>query len=125
MGKIYKYRKITDAITTYSLIEPDYNLLKTNDRIEELATYDGWTYVDIPDDMVLPEQPDQVQLVECESLRVALVNQQVVDMIRGKYSVNDELKILRLATKEPEAFAEYDEYVEECRAWGEVEKAKL
>ena len=51
---IYKYRKITDEYTTYTLIQPE-------DQGLELATVDDWTYVLIPDDSILPVQPAQVQ----------------------------------------------------------------
>ena len=51
---IYKYRKITDQYTTYTLIQPE-------DKGLELATIDDWTYVLIPDDSILPVQPAQVQ----------------------------------------------------------------
>ena len=51
---IYKYRKITDQYTTYTLIQPE-------DQGLELATIDDWTYVLIPDDSILPVQPAQVQ----------------------------------------------------------------
>jgi len=60
MGKIYKYRKVTDAITTHCLIEPDYNLIGTAKRVEELAVYDGWTYISVPDGVILPDQSGQM-----------------------------------------------------------------
>ena len=49
MAKIYKYQKITDQFTTHCLVEPDYNLLETEDRITELCTIDGVTYVSVPE----------------------------------------------------------------------------
>jgi hypothetical protein len=126
MGKIYKYRKVTDAITTYCLIEPDYNLLKTKEHVEELDTIDSWTYVSVPDSIALPPQPEQIHLTEAESPQVARIKMMVVEKIRLKYSINDEIKLLRIgASKKPIAFDEYNKYAEECRAWGEAEKTKL
>ena len=49
MPIIYKYQKISDAYTTYLLAEPDYELLGLEDRITELCTIDGVTYVSVPD----------------------------------------------------------------------------
>jgi hypothetical protein len=40
----------------------------------------------------------------------------IVSLIRKKYSVNQELAILRQRDTKPEEFAEYNEYVEKCKA---------
>ena len=135
MAKIYKYQKITDNYTTYSLVEPDYNLLETEDRITELCTIDGVTYVSVPDSITLPEQPEQITVEEVEltdelkesiksaSPHVQLINDRVVSKIREVYSLNDEIKMIRLSPS-AESTA-YNEYVEACREWGRVAKANL
>jgi hypothetical protein len=135
MPKIYKYQKITDQFTTYCLVEPDYNLLETEDRITELCTINGVTYASIPDGIILPEQPEQITVEEVEltdelsnsikavSPHIQLINEHVVNKIRERYSVNDELKFLRIGLSE-ESTA-YNDYVEECRAWGRGAKEKL
>ena len=135
MTKIYKYQKITDQFTTYCLVEPDYNLLETEDRITELCTIDGVTYVSVPDSITLPEQPEQItveevvltdklkEAIKAESPHVQLINERVVVRIREIYSLNDEIKMIRLSPSE-ESTA-YNDYVEECRAWGRGEKEKL
>ena len=135
MTKIYKYQKVTDEYTTYTLREPDYNLLETEDRITELCTIDGITYVSVPDSITLPEQPEQITVEEVEltdelkesikaaSPHVQLINERVVAKIREIYSLNDEIKMIRLSPSE-ESTA-YNEYVEACREWGRVAKANL
>lgn len=40
----------------------------------------------------------------------------IVSKIRQKYSVNQELAILRQRDTKPDEFAEYNEYVEQCKA---------
>ena len=40
----------------------------------------------------------------------------IVKKIRARYSVNQELAILRQQTTKPEEFAAYNEYVEQCKA---------
>lgn len=40
----------------------------------------------------------------------------VVKKIREKYSINEELAILRQRDEKPSEFAEYHTYVEECKA---------
>jgi len=135
MPKIYKYQKIVDDYTTHCLVEPDYNLLETEDRITELCTIDGITYVSVPDSIILPAQPEQITVEEVEltdelkesiksaSPHVQLINDRVVSKIREVYSLNDEIKMIRLSPSE-ESTA-YNDYVEECRAWGRTEKARL
>ena len=135
MIKIYKYQKITDQFTTHCLVEPDYNLLETEDRITELCTIDGITYVSVPDSIILPAQPEQITVEEVvlteelkESIKsasphVQLINDRVVSKIREVYSLNDEIKMIRLSPS-AESTA-YNEYVEACREWGRVAKANL
>ena len=133
MPKILAYKKITTRITTYTLVEPDTQ--DETQRITELCTIDSVTYVSIPDGVVLPDQPECLDITEATltdelkaaikvaSPHVQLIDQRVSDMIRKQYSVNDEFKMLRLAPSEESAL--YNDYVEECRAWGRLEKGKL
>lgn len=137
MAKIYKYRKVIDEFTTHCLVEPDYNLLDTTDRITELCTIDGETWVSIPDSIMLPEQPEiithtleKVTLTEelllkikAVSPHIRLINNRVVERIRSSYSIDDEIKMIRLAPSAESAA--YNDFVEECRAWGRAEKKKL
>ena len=135
MTKIYKYQKVTDEYTTHCLVEPDYNLLETEDRITELCTIEGVTFVSVPDSITLPEQPEQITVeevvltdelkaaIKSESPHVQLINERVVAKIRERYSLNDEIKLLRIGLSE-ESTA-YNDYVEECRDWGRAAKANL
>ena len=54
---------------------------------------------------------------------VKVINDQVEAKIRERYSVADEIKMLRIAPS-PESDA-WNDYVEDCREWGREEKAKL
>ena len=135
MTKIYKYQKVQDAYTTHCLVEPDYNLLETEDRITELCIIDGVTYVSVPDSIILPAQPEQITVeeveltdelkesIKSESPHVQLINERVVAKIREVYSLNDEIKMIRLSPSAESAA--YNEYVESCRDWGRVAKANL
>ena len=40
----------------------------------------------------------------------------IVQRIRARYSINEELAILRQRDEKPAEFAEYHSYVEECKA---------
>lgn len=136
MAYIIAYRKATDDWTTYTLALPDAG--QGDDlRCTELATIDGVTYVAIPDAIELPPQPEQIAgsvervdidttlraALKAESLQCQFINQQVTAKIRERYSIDDEIKLLRTA---PSAeFELWNEYVEECRAWGRAQKAAL
>ena len=121
MAKQYKFRKIINEVTTLCLVEPDYQLLGLTDRVRVIGELDGFTYVEVPDSITLPSgQP--VELVEA-NYEEDKIDLQVVEKIRSRYSVSDEIKLLRTA---PSAEATvWNAYVEECRAWGKVEKDKI
>lgn len=51
------------------------------------------------------------------------INQRVVQMIRERYSVEDEIGLLR--TGPSDEAAAYSDYVEECRAWGRGQKDEM
>jgi hypothetical protein len=135
MPTIYKYLKISGQYTTYILAEPDYELLGLGDRITELCTIDGVTYVSVPGGITLPAQPEQITVEEvaltdelkaairAASPHVQLIDERVVMKIREKYSVNDEIKLIRLGASDD--FTAYNDYVETCRAWGVAAKARL
>jgi hypothetical protein len=137
MPKIYKYQKIVDIHTTHCLVEPDYGRDCDEDRITELCTIGDDTYVSVPDTITLPRQPEELKVEAVEmpvpdpplgmlrmnSSHILLINDRVVERIRERYSVNDEIKMLRIGPS-PETEA-YNDWVEECRAWGRAEKARL
>lgn len=134
MARIYKYRKVIDAYTTHCLSEPDY-AREGGERITELCTLDGETYVSVPDSVSLPNQSEQItveeiiltegliELIKSESPHILLINQRIVERIREKYSINDEIKMIRVGSGAE--VEEYSAYVEDCRSWGRIEKNKL
>ena len=121
MAKQYKYRKITNDVTTLCLVEPDYELLKLKERVRAIGELDGFTYVEVPDSVALPSnQP--VLLIEA-NLEADKIDYQTVEKIRARYSVNDEIKMLRTAPS-TESTA-WNEFVEKCRADGAAAKELL
>ena len=107
---IYKYKKITDQITTYTPIG----------EYTELGVVDGFTYIEA--DRLSDVQHENVVLIPVlSSYEQDKINEQVIQRIRQKYSLNDELQILRSGTADE--VAAYNTYVEGCRAWGRTEKA--
>lgn len=137
MPSIVSYRPYTDAEITRTLRLPEdaqHQRLGT-----ELCTLeDGLAYVSLPDGAELPkDQPTEIAAtiqpvtltdtlraaIKAASPHVRLINQRVVERIRARYRVEDEIKMIRLAPS-PESAA-YNDYVEECRAWGADQKAGL
>lgn len=134
MPSIIAYRKIIDAVTTRELRRPE-----DPDSHQplglEIAEIDGLTYYVLPDGTTLPAQPEGITpktVAMSPELRAALlaasphvriIKQRVREAIAERYSIYDEIKLLRTAPS-PEMVA-YNAYAEECRAWGRAEKAKL
>lgn len=112
-----------------------------NERLgTELCTIDGVTYVSLPEGAMLPGgQPTEILVsiqtlptplpdglrdeIKAASPHVRLINERVRNAIAERYSLADEIKLLRTAPS-PEMQA-YDAYAEECRAWGRAQKAML
>lgn len=138
MTRIISYQKATDEFTTYTLqgpaSDPDNHDVP---GLTELATIDGVTYVAVPDGIDLPEQAQEIagsieeveltpvlrEEIAAQSTHVALIRERVAEKIAARYSVTDEIKLIRTA---PSAeFEVYNEFAEECRAWGRQQKAAL
>ena len=129
---IYAYHKHIDSIRT---VEINLPVNGTDHLGAELATVDGTTYVFVPDATVLPDQPIEIEVapvtltdalrdqIKAASPHVRLINQQVEDKIRERYSPSDEIKLLRIAPSDETSA--WNTYVEDCRAWGREKKALL
>lgn len=136
MPSIVAYQKhITREITVELEFPVDAN---NQHQGAELATVDGFTYVSLPDGATLPAQRaeidasvqypvtltvEQRDAIRQASPHVRLINQRVRDAIAERYSQSEEIKLLRTAPSDE--FTAYNAYVEDCRAWGRAEKAKL
>lgn len=138
MPSIVSYQKYIDSIRTVEIRLPEDDGLMRQRLGTELATINGVTYVSLPDGVVLPaDQPEEiaasVQIVTITpalrdeianaSPHVRLIRERVAGRIAERYSLGDEIKLLRTA---PSAeFELYNAYAEDCRAWGRQQKAAL
>jgi len=132
MPSIMKYRKITDKYTTYTVNDEE-------NRITELCTINGDTYISVPDDFILANQSQKIKIVpvtmtddlkkqiEEKSSHIQLINQRVRGKIRDKYAIEDEIKIIRnkINGVKVDKYAAYHQYVEDCIQEGNLQKAKL
>lgn len=78
--------------------------------------HNGNTYLN-PSDELLVSLGFEIKEVEVSEPTpyVPTYEQRVVQLIREKYSMDDELAILRQRDSKPEEFAEYNVYCEECK----------
>ena len=114
----------------------------------ELGTIDGVTYISLPDEAVLPEQPTEIGLqpvVMTDALKeqlklinpwCKLVDQQIRSKIRERYDSEDEMYLTRISVGnlmgiytylpgEQQAVLDYGAFVEGARQWGRDERAKV
>lgn len=61
------------------------------------------------------------KLARANGTQDRLYSARVVELIRLKYNINEELALLRQRDTKPEEFAEYNDYVEECKAQAKAE----
>jgi len=152
MTSLIAYRKHIDAIHTREITLPSGD---GQDRSgQELCTLpDGRTVVVLFDGHELPKDqhetirasievlpaplPDDLKAaIRDASPHVRLINTQMQDRIRARYSAEDEMKFSRIGTgqalglykmtdAEKLAIAEFGAYLEECRQWGKSERSKL
>ncbi len=148
MTSIYSYTKVSTPYTTIQMALPDNQGLDDALRCTELCTLDGVTYVAVPDEVVLPDQPAEISAsvvtltdalrdqIKAASVHVALIAERMVDKIRAKYTPEDEMYFARISigaltgqytfeTGEQAAVTAYGAHVEGVRQWGRTEKAKL
>jgi len=141
---ILRFQKITDNFTTHTLIEPDY--AENDQRCTELCTIGNDTYVHVPDDLVLPEQPDVLDMeavsltpelreeIKAASPHVRLSYKRLQERIRQRYSLEDEQYLTRISVgalsgtytmqdDEPALITAYQTWVEECREIARQERA--
>ena len=145
MTTIYRYIKASDQYTTHTLATP------TDSGCTELCTLDdGYTYVAVPDGVTLPEQPAEIaasvetvtvtaqlrEQIKAASPHCQLINQRMLEQIRQKYSVDDELFFARIMIGagaglyemqpgEANEVAAFKEHVEAVREWGRTQRAGL
>lgn len=151
MPSLYAYQKHIDAIHTHELTLPTGQGQERGGQ--ELCTLpDGRTVVVLFDGFTLPEAQhatiaasitrldaitDELKnAIREASPHVRLINQQMQERIRSKYSAEDEMKFSRIGVgqalgqykmtaQETADLTAFGKYLEECRQWAKVERAKL
>lgn len=78
--------------------------------------FNGTTYVPPTDEQLIAAGYEirEVEIPE-PTPYVPTYEDRVVQLIRARYTMDDELAILRQRDSKPEEFAEYNAYCEECK----------
>lgn len=147
--QIYRYQPVITAGpagTDYRVTGPDGD--DTADTLTEIAELDGWRYVAVPEGITstVPAELttwEPVTLTDAlrEQIKVAsphcrLIAERVIDRIRAKYPLDEELYFARIAVGalqgayalqdgEADALAQYQVDVEAAREWGRTERAQI
>ena len=99
---------IQPLFTDETLSKPPYNYTK----VEIADVYSDCQSSDFNDDLTF-------SIEKYNARKQALANEEyeskIVALIRKKYNINQELAILRQRDAKPQEFAEYNEYVEQCK----------
>ena len=156
-NSIYKYQPVvttgpfgTDYRPTWPQQDPEQNNSSGVSTVD-LCELDGWRYVSVPDNSPEPTLPEQIastwqlvspltpelrEQIKATSTHTQLIAQRVIDKIREKYPLDEELYFARIAVGalqgsymllpgEAESLAQYQLDVESAREWGRLERAKL
>ena len=142
MTELYRYQPVMIPGPTGTDYRP------RAEGLTDLAELDGWRYVAVPEGVV-PDVPEALTTWEPvtlttelrESIKLAsphaqLIAQQVIDRIRAKYPLDEELYFARIAMGalqgsytlmdgEAEALTQYQADVEAAREWGRQARAEL
>lgn len=108
---------------------PEVKEVKEVSHLEVIKEYpnggkDVETVVDVPGVRGIPAHDEEEQIliyVPYTEEQLLVVKEKkksdlVEEYIREKYSLNDELAILRQRDSKPEEFSTYNEYAEQCKA---------
>ena len=126
MMKYFKFRSVTTDFTTLSIVIPydtvAYQYTETLAGVD-IADSEEFLAQQHPECEVteLTFQDVESELKECRMFHD--INSIVQRMISEKYSIPDEIKMVKLPEDNPERVA-YQAYVDECRAYGRAMKVE-
>lgn len=87
--------------------------------------YEDCTYTPPTDDVLKKSGYNIIEEDEeiTSSVPAITYEKRVIELIRLKYSINEELAILRQRDSKPDEFEEYNNYCEQCKAQAKEELA--
>jgi hypothetical protein len=140
---VYRYQ----PVITPGPSGTDYRPFCLDQELTDLCLLDNYRYVFVTDisAIIVPDEitfeevtitPELREIIKINSPHTQLIAQRVIDQIRAKYPLDEELYFARIAVGalqgsyqllpgEAEAIAQYQTDVEAAREWGRVERAKI
>ena len=124
--KYFRYKAVVTEYTTLSLVVPDgvvsYQYTENLAGVD-IADSEAFLAQQHPECEVteLTFQEVESELKECRMFHD--INAIVQRMIAERYSIPDEIKMVKLPIDHPERVA-YQNYVDECRAYGRTMKVQ-
>ena len=143
---IYKYKPVTigkHPNTATLMMRND-----GNNTMQEIAIIGDWRYIYVSDNTEIPEQWPEIEWqavvltdqlkeeIKTNSRPCFLISERMQEMIREKYTAEDEMYFARIGTGkalgvyefqsgEESALLDYGNFVESVRQWGRDERAKI
>jgi len=102
----------------YKVVEEFPNGGKTVEEIKETPAVPAKDAYDEYEDIQVYIPYTETELAERKQQKY---ENRVVELLRKKYSLNQELAILRQRDEKPEEYATYDAYAEECKTQAKAE----
>ena len=124
--KYFRYKPVVTEYTTLSLVVPDgvvaYQYTENLAGVD-IADSEAFLAQQHPECEVTEQtfQDVESELKECRMFHD--INAIVQRMIAERYSIPDEIKMVKLPIDHPERVA-YQNYVDECRAYGRTMKVQ-
>ena len=124
--KYFRYKPVVTEYTTLSLVVPDgvvaYQYTENLAGVD-IADSEAFLAQQHPECEVSEQTFQEVEneLKECRMFHD--INAIVQRMIAERYSIPDEIKMVKLAVDHPERVT-YQAYVDECRAYGRAMKVE-
>ena len=124
--KYFRYKPVVTEYTTLSLVVPDgvvaYQYTENLAGVD-IADSEAFLAQQHPECEVTEQtfQDVESELKECRMFHD--INAIVQRMIAERYSIPDEIKMVKLPIDHPERVA-YQKYVDECRAYGRTMKVQ-
>lgn len=117
-----EFSRTENTVTLKGITEPNTSGFCTyrlnGEQLGDFSDYrtiykQGDNYIEYSNDGSVYEEPRKIEI---ELSKEEQYQNLVVNLIRQRYSINDELAILRQRDEKPSEYSEYFSYCEECKS---------
>ena len=122
--KYFSFKTVTDQFTTKSIVIPDGTIaFQYNDNLAGVDIEESQKFIEVqhPECEVTEMLFIEIEQTIKESRMYHDMNKIIQTLIADRYSIADEIKMLKLAVDDSER-VKYQNYVDECRSVGRALK---